>query len=202
MRQRALTVATVLLGSVPALAKASEPGIGPIRFLACYGPTDFEGWEGPENGFAADRGAHNVDCYDASGRKAARMLHGPVYPQTDPIRVTFVHYDDRNGDGVLEDREIDGTISVAYDVSAPDGLPQRIAFGANAVGETFVTNQALVALEIAESQLIDRTGWFRGTTQLINRNNPVVHMDETGVRIVHVNFAVFSFLKRAVTMQP
>jgi hypothetical protein len=189
----------VLAGNASARANESDD-LGPIKVLVCHGPATYEGW-----GDKANLGAHNVWCYDTRGKRVGRMLHGPflheilpdgTHVPLDVVEVTYHHYEDKNRDGVLIDAEIDGTIVTRYEIYNPLGVFQRLAFPV--MGHT---NQGLAALEVAGAQIPVAEGWFRGTTQLINRGNPVVNTD-AGLRIVQQNFSVFSFMQLAASMMP
>ncbi|MCC6620816.1 MAG: hypothetical protein IT385_06155 [Deltaproteobacteria bacterium] len=186
----------------PGWEPGRSPGgeLGRIKFLACHGATFFDGFT-PEE---IDGGAYSVWCYDASGERVARLDHGPVFAPV--VEATYTHYDDRNDDGVLSPWEVNGTLSVGYVPLDPRGLPQRVAIDES--------GQAVVALEVASSQIISKRGWFARTEQLINRNNVVVEQElipddddaddqpQLLIHVVHVNFAVYSFLERAATMSP
>jgi hypothetical protein len=103
----ALGLLTVLLLTNPVTAKANSDDAG-IKFLGCHGELFYEGFE--EKDILG--GAYNAWCYDKSGQKVAKIHHDAPLPAfvTGQFEIRFIHYDDRNHDGVLEDKEIDGTI--------------------------------------------------------------------------------------------
>jgi len=149
-------------------------------------------------------GAYNTWCYSPGGKKVAKIHHDAPLPAyfgiTNGFYVSFTHYNDKNGDGELEDREADGYINMFVAVT-PNLLRRAL------VSPDFT--QAVVASEVHPEDvpgipgIIEATGWFKGTTQALNRNN--VHLNPlyaneqlVGASVDFVNFGIMSFTKTPV----
>jgi len=184
-----LVLATLVVAVPPVHAAAGKSGPQPeIAFLVCHGET----FAGPYSDAEIDGGAYSVWCVDETGQRVGRMDHGPVYVET--IEVTYSHYDDADGDGVLHRSEVDGRLKLSYRQAMPAGLPMRMAIDGR---------QGIVAAEIEASEIDYAHGWFAGTAQIINRNNVVIDdADPTVVHIIYVNFAVYAFVRSPAIMSP
>ena len=210
MTKKFRTSAIAALGLAALTTGALATGrdeIGSVRFLACQGAT----FNFPGDDFAG--GAFNNWCYDARGKRVAMIKHGPVRHvllgqggERDAagnaiVRVTFVHYDDRDSDGVLEDSEEDGVLSLAF--RATPAAMNRIMHSPS-------FDQVNVSLEVGAADLSQRTGWFAQTEQVISRTNlhvaPIVPDPEApGLPFIHPdhnNFSVLSFLSAPVSVVP
>jgi hypothetical protein len=203
MKHPSLALILALFAAAPAHAEDAAPAdLGPMKLLICHGPTmrDHTQWGGEEF-----LGAFSVWCHDGSGKRVGRMDHGKGIDGFDPetgqpifsatIHVVYKHYDDRNRDGVLTEQEVDGQFVIDYDAARFEpGIPARIGFA-----DPFM-RQGLLAIESPSSHIKSATGWFKNSVQLINRNNPVSQIDASGLQVVYLNWAVFSFVTRAATM--
>ena len=203
MKHPTLALVLTFFAAAPAHARAEAPTeLGPMKLLICHGETmrEHTQWWGEQF-----LGAFSIWCYDDSGKRVGRMDHGKAIDGWDAesgapifsavIHVVYKHYDDRNRDGVLTESEVDGLFIVDHEIANPaPGIPQRIGFV-----DPYM-RQSVLAIESPATQIKAATGWFKNTVQLINRNNPVGQLDASGVQVVYLNWAVFSFVTRAATM--
>jgi hypothetical protein len=192
-------------------AAKDEPELGPFKILICQGENlpaeDLE----EEDVYSPEElagGAYNVWCYNPGGEKVAKIHHDAPLPSylgfSDGFYVSFTHYKDKNGDGELEEREADGYINMFVAVT-PNLLKRAL------VSPDFT--QAVVASEVHPEDvpgipgIIEATGWFKGTTQALNRNN--VHFNPiyengilVGAEVDFINFGMMSFTKMPVPIVP
>ncbi|HKY62558.1 MAG TPA: hypothetical protein VJR29_03990 [bacterium] len=197
---------TFFLASSPAAKGESE--LGSFNILLCHGENLPAEDLAEEDVYPPDQlalGAYNTWCYNAGGDKVAMIHHDAPLPalfgQSNGFWVSFTHYNDRNGDGKLEAREADGYLRMFAAVTP--GLFKRVG-----ISEDFT--QGVIASEANpgdEPGITEATGWFKGTTQFLNRNN--VHFIPTfvevegkpvliGASMDFVNFGVMSFAKTPV----
>jgi hypothetical protein len=182
---------------IPQVANARrEHKNNEIKFLACHGQLFYDGYS--EEDILG--GAYNALCYDKSGESVAIIHHDAPLPAfiTGQFGITFTHYDDKNKDGFLEEKEVDGTISFVVKATAPQTLDRSVP---SFSGRTFV-----IATEVEAPEILHADGWFKGTKQVINRSNLRFEatFDEQGnfktLKMLHANFAVQSFLREAAEM--
>ncbi len=203
MSHRKFLLAALALAALAGTASAHrgrnarrEPG--PFRHMVCYGATFNDGFTDDE----LRAGAYGAWCFDDTGKKIGKIHHGPVFAPDGSflprIEVSFSHYEDRNRDGIFQDREEDGYILTRY---VTEGGMDRVVLAFDADDPTKA--QAVVALEIprALEQLPIATGWFAGTEQLVNRTNVRIDFTANPGIVVYNNFSSLSFMRNAVTIE-
>lgn len=199
-----------------AKAVKADSELGSSLILLCYGENlPAEDLVNPSDVYsetALAGGAYNAWCYNAGGDRVAMIHHDapfPVFFGASGFYVSFTHYKDRNGDGVLVASEADGYIKMF--VAATPAL-----FTRSLTSPDFT--QAVVASEIqledgpdCEAKgICEAMGWFKDTTQALNRNNvrlipicangePTCPLEQMlGARADFINFGVMSFKKTPV----
>ncbi|HKY61928.1 MAG TPA: hypothetical protein VJR29_00780 [bacterium] len=196
MKSILLKIWILAFAAVPSvLFGRQETELDKIKFLACHGQLFYDGYTDEE----VLGGAYNAWCYDQSGARVAKIHHDAPLPAfiTGQFGITFTHYHDRNNDGELEDREADGFISLVAK-TFPQTLDRSVP---SFSGRSFV-----IATEIDAPEILEATGWFKGTQQTINRSNlrfEATYDDEGNIvtlKMLYANFVTQSFLRAPVEM--